>query len=62
MEEFKHGHMAIKLLVLGIVLILIRLYTSWDMWIVVGIIMILAAILKLVMPYKNRENRARKRR
>lgn len=42
--------MAIKLLVLGIILILVRLYTSWDIWIVLGVLAIIKAIMLFAMP------------
>ncbi len=42
--------MAAKLLVLGIILILIRMYTTWDMWIVIGALLVIKAVLIFFMP------------
>lgn len=44
------GCKGIKLLVLGIVLILVRLYTAWDIWMVVGVLLILKALMLFIMP------------
>ena len=41
---------AMKLLVLGIVLILVRIYTAWDIWVVLGALLIAKGILVLIMP------------
>ena len=41
---------AMKLLVLGIVLILVRIYTAWDIWVVLGAVLIIKGFLLLVMP------------
>ena len=50
MEGFNHRHIAIKLLIVGIVLVLVRLYTAWDIWVVIGTILIIKAILLFIMP------------
>jgi len=50
MHEFNPRFMATKLLVLGIVLIVVRLYTEWDIWVVFGVIVIIKAILMFIMP------------
>lgn len=42
--------MAVKLLILGLILVLAELYTSWDMWIVFGVILIIKAIVMFIMP------------
>ncbi|MFH0868520.1 MAG: hypothetical protein V1831_04355 [Candidatus Woesearchaeota archaeon] len=39
-----------KLIVIGAVLVLARLYTTWDMWVLVGVILIIKGILKLAKP------------
>jgi hypothetical protein len=41
---------AIKLLILGIIIILIKKYTVWDMWIVIGGLLIIKAIMIFIMP------------
>ena len=38
------------MLVLGLVLVLVRLYTAWDIWIVLGAILIIKAVVMFVMP------------
>ena len=48
--HFAPKDMAIKLLVVGIILILVRIYTRWDMWIVISVLLIIKAIIMLVMP------------
>ena len=42
--------MAAKLLVLGIIIILVRMYTAWDIWIVLGALLIIKAVLHFAMP------------
>jgi len=42
--------MATKLLVLGIILILVRLYTSWDMWVVIGALLVIKGVIIYAMP------------
>lgn len=46
--------MALKLLILGIILILVRLYTSWDIWVVLGVIVIIKALIIFLMPAKKK--------
>ena len=50
MEDYTPGCWAMKLLVLGIVLILVRIYTMWDIWVVLGTILIIKGLLLLIMP------------
>ena len=41
---------AMKLLVAGLILVLVRNYTNWDMWIVVGALLIIKAVILFIMP------------
>ncbi len=41
---------AIKLLVLGLILILVTLYTDWNIWVVLGVLLIIKAIVMFFMP------------
>jgi len=50
MENWNPRGIALKFLILGIVLILVRLYTAWDIWVVIGTILIIKAILLFIMP------------
>ena len=45
-----HKCMAGKLIVIGAVLILVSLYTTWNIWVVIGALFILKGILKWVKP------------
>ncbi|MBU0457535.1 MAG: hypothetical protein ABH824_06090 [Nanoarchaeota archaeon] len=49
MSEYTSKSKAAKLAVLGVVLILVRLYTVWDIWIVIGALILIKALLLLVM-------------
>ena len=55
MEHAKH--MFVMPLLIGIVIILARLYTQWDIWIVLGVILIVKAVMMLVHPdcYKGKK-------
>ena len=50
MEGCDPRGMAVKLLIAGIVLILVRVYTAWDIWIVIGALIIIKAIVVFFMP------------
>lgn len=53
MEECCHGRWkSLKWIILGLVLILVRLYTAWDIWVVLGVLVLIKGILVLVMPCK----------
>jgi len=58
MEECCSSRMwAIKLLILGIILILVRLYTTWDIWVVLGVILIIKALVMFLMPMGKKRKR-----
>jgi membrane-bound ClpP family serine protease len=59
MIEHSHKWMVYKLLVLGVILILVRVFTKWDMWIVLGVILIIKAIAMLVIPGKMSNEKAK---
>lgn len=60
MEGFNHRHIAIKLLIVGVVFVLVRLYTDWDIWVVIGAILVIKAILLFVMPAHNCDSKESK--
>ncbi len=43
-------HVAMKFLVLGLVLILVPMYTDWNIWVVLGALLIVKALMLFVMP------------
>jgi hypothetical protein len=50
MDECQPKCMAVKLLIIGLILILVRLYTAWDIWVVLGAILIVKAVVLFFMP------------
>jgi hypothetical protein len=40
----------IKLLIAGIILILVTMYTNWNIWIVIGVLLIIKAVMMFIMP------------
>jgi len=41
---------ATMLLIVGIILIVARLYTTWDIWVVIGGLLVVKAICIYIMP------------
>ena len=53
----------IKLLIFGLILILASLYTTWNIWIVIGVLLIIKAIIMFIMPVcPCQKEKSRKRR
>ncbi len=52
MKDMKHK--APVLLMFGLILILVRLYTSWDMWVVIGALLVLKALMMFAHPCKKK--------
>ncbi|MBT3297672.1 hypothetical protein HN385_02015 [archaeon] len=50
MESCEPKCVAMKMLIIGVILILVRLFTSWDIWVVLGAILVLKGILLLIKP------------
>ena len=38
-----------KYIILGVILIVTQLYTDWDIWVVIGVLLILKGVVKLAM-------------
>ena len=52
-----------KMLIVGLVFILVRLYTAWDIWVVIGVLMTIKALMMFMMPVKKQaEDMPKKRR
>lgn len=48
--DCKPACQGITFLIIGIALILIKLYTAWDMWVVIGALIIILGLIKLICP------------
>jgi len=63
MESCCKNMWAWKMLIVGLVFILARLYTTWDIWVVIGVLMIIKALMMFMMPVKKQaEDMPKKRR
>ena len=60
--EYPHKMIAGKMLILGIILILVRLYTSWDIWIVIGALLIIKAVVHFAVPHTCCEESTKKKK
>jgi uncharacterized membrane protein HdeD (DUF308 family) len=49
MEGHGHGWMGLKMLIFGVILILVTLFTTWNVWLVIGILLVIKAIIMLIM-------------
>jgi membrane-bound ClpP family serine protease len=48
--EYHHKYESMKLLILGIAIILLDIYTQLDLWLVIGVLLILKAIWVTLIP------------
>ncbi len=39
-----------KLLIVGLILILVTLFTTWNIWLVIGAMLVIKALLLFIMP------------
>lgn len=51
-HKHSHKHIASKLLALGLIIIIVRNYTEWDMWTVIGALLIIKALILYLIPCK----------
>jgi hypothetical protein len=50
MEGHTPACKGMKMLVFGIIVILVRLLTVWDIWVVIGVLLILKGLMHFIMP------------
>jgi hypothetical protein len=50
MDECTTQCKAGKMLVFGIILVLVRMFTDWDIWLVIGVLLIVKALSLFLMP------------
>jgi len=50
MDECTTQCKAAKMLVFGIILVLVRMFTAWDIWLVIGVLLIIKAVSMFLMP------------
>jgi len=50
MEGVCHKCFAWKLIAIGAIIVSVRIYTTWDIWVVLGAILILKGVLHLAKP------------
>jgi len=42
--------MGVKMLIIGVILVLVRMYTVWDIWLVIGAIIGVKGLIMILMP------------
>jgi len=53
--------MGLKLLILGIIIILVRIFTPWDIWVVLGVLLVIKAVIMFLLPMKSGSKKRKKR-
>ena len=53
--------MGLKLLILGVIIILVRIFTPWDIWVVLGVLLVIKAIIIFLMQTKSSPKKRKKR-